>query len=385
MRILMATILDTKRDINGVTVSSGELTRSLKNRSNVVGLVTPFTIEKNSTLLKFLKLNGLFYRVSRSSFITLNALLLKMLIIYIQIKRLKHNYEYFHSHDVFSAFACLKATGSKKVNLLSTHFHDKPSDEFVAAGFISKNSITYWLINYITIKTLKHNNLSLIPVSNYNHRFVNTQWNLKGDCQTETIYSGISKKNNKTISRNNFEYLINVGSINNRKNQIKLIEILAELHELGSKISLILVGLESKEEKEKIQRMIDELELNSKIIFMGKQSIEKTRKLIANAKLYIHSAKQESFGLTLIESMAQQIPVLACEYEAVHEILDEDAIIQSDWNPSKAAKHIYNFLINNTKRNQLQKKQYKHFLNNFTSDIMVKKYITLLKNSWRFA
>ena len=95
----------------------------------------------------------------------------------------------------------------------------------------------------------------------------------------------------------------------------------------------------------------------------------------------MHTSLQESFGRTLIEAINLHTPVLALAYEAVNEILPDDAVIGPDWDPARTARHINKFLTGKTAREELQKRQYQHFLEKYTTEKMVETYTGILTTS----
>jgi len=379
MRILMASILNIGKDMNGVTVSIKELKSSLEKKGNQIKLASPYTYRKDSLLYKTLCHSAQWYQKFNYSFLSLVVLLIKMLIICVQVQRQKNNYNYFHAHDVFSAAVLLIAAGKNKVKILTTHFFTYPWEEFAEAGYVKYNSISFNILRYFSILVLRNKGLKKLSVSEYNYR--NLQMIDSNSTNPKTvIYPGLKVKTQRIVLEDRANYLINVGTINHRKNQIVLIDILAELEKTGLQIPLVLVGPEDKTEKARIEQRIKELRIKSQVHFFGEQSEKQTRLLIANARLYIHTSFQESFGRTLIESINLHTPVLALDYKAVNEILTDDAVISREWSIARTAQYVKNFLTNKTLKERLQKRQYEHFLKNFTEEKMVEKYTNYILN-----
>ena len=251
MRILMTSILNMHKDMNGVTVSMKELKKFLKKRGNKIRLVSPYTYRKDSLLYRTLRKCSHCYQKYNYSFLLLAVLFIKMLIIFIQVRKLKNNYDFFHAHDVFSAAAILIAAGRNKVKLLTTHFHTYPWDEFAEAGYVRYNGVSYKILHLFSIRVLKNRRLRKLSVSECNYR------NLQiiapeSSIPKAILYPGLDIETRTSVLKNKANYLINVGNINRRKNQILLIDILAELEKLGLQIPLVLVGQEDKTEKDKI-------------------------------------------------------------------------------------------------------------------------------------
>jgi len=380
MKILMTSILNMNKDMNGVTVSAKELRKSLEKYNNQVGLVTPYTYPADSLLFKALRVNALIYHKYKISMLILSTLFLKALIIFAQVRKLKKEYDIFHAHDLFAAFGTLLAIGKNASVILHVHFPQQPWDEFAEAGYVKRNDFSYSILRFFSIRLLQSKRVQLLHVSQHNSYLTQTY---KRETNPAVLYPGLELETRPEMLENKANYLINVGTMNNRKNQIFLIDILAELEKLGISIPLVLVGPEDEYIKHQIVKRMNELQVKSKVYFFGQQTEEKTRQLIANAKLYVHTSLRESFGRTLIEAVNLHTPVLARRFGAINEILDDEAVIESGWDAAQTARHLYKFLKNKTKRKRLQQKQYKNFLNKFTEEKMIETYINYVHKSRR--
>ena len=91
----------------------------------------------------------------------------------------------------------------------------------------------------------------------------------------------------------------------------------------------------------------------------------------------------ESFGRTLVEAMSTKTTVVACEYDAVHEILDDNAILKSDWTQVETATFLKTLIENEALRVSLQKTQYRKYLQTFTGEQMILTYTNTLEGAWR--
>lgn len=374
MNILMASILDTYHDINGVTVSIKELKEGLTKINHQTKLITPYLKQENCILFRLIQLIYKVYTILPVSFLMLIILMLKGLILYNQMSKMKTQYNFIHTHDVISAYAALKAVKGRTPIAMSVHFFDYPWREFVSAGLINRLSLSYIILRLFSISVLKNDYLHLFFVSESNRRFVE-RLGINVRNHSIVIYPGVDEYNIFSQQTNEAGYIINVGSLDRRKNQIAMVDIAAELKKLGMNICFMHIGPEDEQEKRRLMSRIHKLGLKNMFRFMGKQNIETTRKFIRNAALYFHTSKLESFGITLIEAMSLGTPVIALAYDAAYEILDDKSILNPQLKPNQIAAHIAGLLENERELKQVEEYQKRIFNERFTRKQMLNKYL----------
>ncbi len=382
MRILMGSILNMDVDMNGVVTTAKEQQVILRRNQHDVRLITPYTYRQKSLLFFLLRASSVAFMRWGYSIFTLINLVLKGLILAHQTLKMRKNYDVFHAHDLISACVFLLISRTSTVTFLNAHFYMAPWDEFVEGGYIKKNDLSYHILKYLFVKTLSNTDLQLLPVSERNLRLLNKLLPKK-QLRSVVLYPVVENKILEDKNIRNSSYLINVGSLNARKNQVGLIDILAELEALGVFCPLVLVGPEDPDEKNRVLDRISNLNLQSPVHFLGQKNSKYTQTLIQSALLYVHTAKTESFGRTLVEAMSVKTAVVAHEYEALHEILDEEAIIKSEWDACHAAAFLKTLIEDNSSREELQKSQYQKYLQSFTGEQLVSTYTNTFERFWR--
>lgn len=374
MKIMIMTLLDLSRDLNGVVVSAKAQIELLQRKGWDVAVVTPYS-NPTKSLHKVLYCSSAVFRKTRWSWLTLFNLAMKAIILASSLLKANLHERVFHAHDVLSAGVLLIVTRGRQKVFLQNHFHSYPWDEFHQAGLVKKNSPSYRILKAGFLKILDHRRLIHLPISKDNQKLLKRLHS--GEPQIGgVLYPSISPAKSKVTSGHN--YMINVGSIDARKNQIILVDVLKELERLGAHIPLILVGPIDSNEMERIQGRKRQLALRSEIIFTGSLTHEETRKMIADARIYIHTAFRESFGRTLVEAMAGKTPVVALHYPAVHEILNSSAIMPRDWKPAEIAHFIATLLISRQTLDKIQAEQYVHFKQYFSESVVYKNYLNTL-------
>jgi len=110
--------------------------------------------------------------------------------------------------------------------------------------------------------------------------------------------------------------LVSVGSLEPRKNQAYLLEILDEMARLGARPSLDLLG--DGQDRERLANRARELGLASQVRFLGIQPNAAQR--LSGYRVYCHAARMESFGMAILEAMAAGLPVMAAPVGGIPEV-----------------------------------------------------------------
>lgn len=103
--------------------------------------------------------------------------------------------------------------------------------------------------------------------------------------------------------------LINVGALNKNKNQYFLIEVGNLLNKKGIDFEILFLGEGS--ERKILEERIKKYNLQNNVFLLG--AVTNVEDYLKNASIYLHSAKSEAFGLTIIEAMAAGLPVIALD------------------------------------------------------------------------
>ena len=135
------------------------------------------------------------------------------------------------------------------------------------------------------------------------------------------------------------EYILNVGSLNPRKNLKFLIEVFFEVYKKYPKISLVLTG-EGWYKKELISK-IDQLGITQNVIFTGYTSDADKIALYNGAKLFAFPSLYEGFGFPPLEAMACGVPVICSDASSLPEVVGDAGILL---NPHDKEKWIHSIL-----------------------------------------
>jgi L-malate glycosyltransferase len=113
----------------------------------------------------------------------------------------------------------------------------------------------------------------------------------------------------KLDARKSCFQFINVGRLDDNKNQIQLIEAFYKSFRGQKQFRLLLVG--DGPAKSKLQAKIVEFEMSDQITIYGHASRNEVLNLLQQSDCFVSSSKVETFGVVLIEAMSCGLPVLS--------------------------------------------------------------------------
>lgn len=143
--------------------------------------------------------------------------------------------------------------------------------------------------------------------------------------------------------------LINVGTLEPRKNQTYLLDILKEARGQGYELTLRLVG--DGPDRECLVKKVSEYGLGDQVSFAG--SVPDAAKLMTMARVYVHAAKAESFGISILEAMSSGLPVFAGRIGGIPDLLTDG--VQGRFWPLDDPKTAASLLIGTLSSSQFAK------------------------------
>ena len=154
--------------------------------------------------------------------------------------------------------------------------------------------------------------------------------------------------------------IISVGRFHEMKGYPRLIEAIKMLNETNLKNDFHVRLIGNGPEFEVCQKMIKDYKLEDKVELLGE--MKNPFPYVSNSDLFILGSFYEPFGLTVIESLLLNVPVLATDVASIHEMLNDKTGIIVDNNLDALYKELVE-LINNpntidTLKNNLKKYEY---------------------------
>ncbi|MFB9845325.1 glycosyltransferase family 4 protein [Mucilaginibacter ginsenosidivorans] len=111
------------------------------------------------------------------------------------------------------------------------------------------------------------------------------------------------------------EFILNVGTIEERKNLVQLINALPKLN---SGIKLVVVGRQTPYMNH-VKQAIDLHQIESRVIFLDSVSFSELPALYQSAKAFVYPSRYEGFGIPVLEALCSGVPVVAATGSCLEE------------------------------------------------------------------
>lgn len=171
----------------------------------------------------------------------------------------------------------------------------------------------------------------------------------------ETVYQGCNdiyidkvstEQRNKIKSKYNLpeNYILSVGTIEDRKNTFRIVKA---LHEHNIDFPLVLVG-KSRPYTEQIRTYIAKNKLENKIFIINNVEFLDLPAIYQNATIFIYPSIFEGFGIPIIEAFNSDIPVIVSNIDVFEEVAADAAVFVDPYNTNNIAEAIQNLLNNKT-------------------------------------
>jgi glycosyltransferase involved in cell wall biosynthesis len=237
-----------------------------------------------------------------------------------------------------SVKAALTARSSPKQRVVMVvHFNISQADEWAGKGMIQQGGPMYRAIRSLESRVLPSVD-GLIFVSRFMRHELVDRIPAIADVPFVVVPNFLSDPGKARDSGPAQADLINVGTLEPRKNQAYLLTLLAAAWRLGHRYTLTLVG--DGPDRAALEARARELGLQGAVHFAG--YVPHAADLMRRHRAYIHSAQIENLPVTLLEGMSCGLPIFAPAVGGIPEVFEdgvEGRYIPLD-DPETAAKRI---------------------------------------------
>lgn len=143
------------------------------------------------------------------------------------------------------------------------------------------------------------------------------------------------------------KFILHVGDVNYNKNIKGLVKAFSTVGKFYPLLNLVLVGngfINPSPQLLKIKKLIESLNIQDKIHFIGHVTIDELVGLYNLAKVYLQPSFAEGFGLPVLEAIACGTPAIVGNLSSLPEIVGKAAILVDPYNVDDIAKEISKIL-----------------------------------------
>lgn len=304
----------------GVQTHVNTFTAYLDSVSQPWQLVTPFSAPK-LLLYPLLALRRLIEPIFPAAAVWLyrkgHAWLLGLVLQ--RILKLSPNAAIYAQCPVSANVALDKRQSVSQQVTLVVHFNISQAEEWAGKGMITQHGPIYqWIIDFEQRVIPQVD--KLVFVSAYMQQQIQERIPAIAKVNQQVIPNFVADpmpQNQTDIDAD----LIAIGTLEPRKNQTYLLDIIAAAKALGKRITLTLVG--DGPDRALLENKAKYLGISEQVYFKG--FVSNGSSLIARHQACIHVAKIENLPVTLIEAMARGRPVFAALVGGVPEVLGDGA------------------------------------------------------------
>lgn len=188
----------------------------------------------------------------------------------------------------------------------------------------------------------------------------------------EVIYQGCSnvfKNNFSEEHKNNVKkkfnlpnnFILNVGTIEERKNSLSIVKSIKNID-----TKLVLIGKKTSY-YEQIEKYAKENNIENKLIYLKNVSLEELAIIYQLADIFIYPSIFEGFGIPIIEALYSKTPVITNKNGVFPEAGGQNSIYIDPLNVNEIAEAIQFLLDNPLKREQITEKGYE-FVQKFSDE-----------------
>lgn len=168
--------------------------------------------------------------------------------------------------------------------------------------------------------------------------------------------------------------ILHITRFDSVKNSGSVLKIADKIDKFGSQTKFIIIGDGPK--RHNLEKLAQEKGLKN-ILFLGFQP--QAVKYLKHASVYLSTSLKEGLPLTLIESMAMGVPVIATDVTGNNEIVvhGENGFLYPDGRIDLAIKYIQDLRSSPSLLKMLGENAKKTYLKKFRGEIMIKKLVKL--------
>jgi glycosyltransferase involved in cell wall biosynthesis len=170
------------------------------------------------------------------------------------------------------------------------------------------------------------------------------------------------------------EFILSVGTIEERKNLLLLIKALPRV---VTPLKLVVIGRQTNYAK-KVKRLINDLDLNDRVIFLDIVNFTDLPAIYQSAKLFVYPSRYEGFGIPVIEALCSGTPVIAATGSCLEEAGGPNSLY-SDPNDERELAEKINMVLNDESLYKRMAAKGKEYSGNFDDEKLAAQMMAVYK------
>lgn len=189
----------------------------------------------------------------------------------------------------------------------------------------------------------------IITISNFSKQDIISQYKIDKNKIT-VAYPGYDSEKFKVRSQEAENYIIYVGTIQPRKNLVRLMEAVARIDGL----KLIIVG-KTGWEYEEILVTPKKLGIEDRVEFKGYVATDKLSNLLNGATAFVLPSLYEGFGIPVLEAMAAGVPVISSNVSSLPEVVGDAGLLVDPYSVDQIEQAIRTLMADKKLRQKYAK------------------------------
>ncbi len=281
--------------------------------------------------------------------------------------------------DVFHGLSGETPSGLRKRGVLSVvTIHD--------LIFLSHPQYYSWFDRIIYNRKLKHAAIQaakIIAISEQTKRDIVKYLKVDPN-KIEVVYQGCNdaykkqySSSRKAIIKEKYrlpeEFILNVGTLQERKNALTIVKAIS-----GTEFKLVLIGNEKKYARS-IHSFISKNDLEGQVIFLQNIPVEELAIIYQLATVFCYPSICEGFGIPIIEALYSQIPVITSLGSCFSEAGGPSSIYVDPQNEINLRKELRQLYSNPDKRREMTSKGLS-FVQKFNDEIVAQNVLEVYRS-----
>jgi glycosyltransferase involved in cell wall biosynthesis len=252
--------------------------------------------------------------------------------------------------------------------VMAVHFNVSQADEWVGQRQIASGGLVWRRIRAKETRTLNRVD-GLVFVSNFMRRLILDRIPAARDYPTVTIHNFVDDPGVSDVAIRTD--LVSVGTLEPRKNQDYLLEVLAAANRRGTRLTLTIIG--DGPDRRALEHRARQLGLNTQVTFLG--HVAQAGSTLMHYRAYVHSALVENLAIAPVEALSHGKPVFASDIGGMREIFDdgrEGRLIPLD-DPDEAARILVDALADSSAFAAMSAAARARFLTRFNVNVLARR------------